>query len=139
MKNDLIMKKVLVLSTDDASLSTIAQAVLNRYLRGVEAYSAGIKAIKKIDDNTKRLLQEDGSWKNEYHAKTIDEIKDIEFDLVITLTETAMKKCPEFSDTTDIIAIEYDEIASKNYSEYKKALKLMQMEITPIVRMHFAM
>jgi hypothetical protein len=50
-----------------------------------------------------------------------------------------MKKCPDFGDTTDVIQIEYDELEGKSYSEYKKTLKLLQMEITPIVRMHFAM
>lgn len=133
------MKKVLILATDDATLSIIAQAVLNRYLRGVEAFSAGINASKKLDPNTKKLLVEDGSWKEEYHPKTFDELKEIDFDLVITLSEYAMKKCPNFSDTTDVIQIEYDEIDGKSYSEFKKTLKLLQMEITPIVRMHFAM
>jgi arsenate reductase (thioredoxin) len=139
MKNDLIKKNVLILASDDASLSNIAQAVLNRYLRGVQAYSAGINATKKLDPNTKKLLQEDGSWKDEYHPKTFEEVKDIDFDLVITLSDLAMKKCPEFGENTDIIQIEYEELDSKNFSEYKKSLKLMQMEITPIVRMHFAM
>lgn len=137
MKNDTQKKKVLILATDDSSLSIIAQAVLNRYLRGVEAYSAGIKPTKKIDENTKRLLKEDGSWKDEYHSKTVDAVQDINFDLVITLSDLAMKKCPDFEETTDIIQIEYDELDGKNYSEYRKSLKLMQMEITPIVRMHF--
>jgi protein-tyrosine-phosphatase len=139
MKNDLIKKKVLILATDDATLSIIAQAVLNRYLRGVEAFSAGINASKKLDPNTKKLLVEDGSWKEEYHPQTFDELKDIEFDLVITLSDYAMKKCPNFPDATDVIQIEYDEIDGKSFSEFKKALKLLQMEITPIVRMHFAM
>jgi len=139
MKNDSPKKKVLILATTDTTLSIIAQAVLNKYLRDVEAFSAGINAAKKIDENTIRLLKEEGLWKDDYHAKTLDTLKDMEFDLVITLSDYAMKKCPDFSDTTDIIAIEYDEIDGRNYSSYKKSLKLMQMEITPIVRMHFAM
>lgn len=139
MKNETIIKKVLVLGTDDTTLTMIAQAVLNRYLRGVEAYSAGINASKKINENTVKLLKEDGSWKEEYHAKSFESLEDIEFDLVIFLSEYALKKSPQFSDNTDIIAIEYDDLEGKSYSEFKKSLKLMQMEITPIVRMHFAM
>jgi arsenate reductase len=137
MKNDTQKKKVLILATDDSSLSIIAQAVLNRYLRGVEAYSAGIKPTKKIDDNTKRLLKENGLWSDVYQPKTVESLTQSNFDLVITLSDVAMKKCPDFSDTTDIIAIEYDSLEDKSYSEYKKSLKMMQMEITPIVRMHF--
>jgi len=139
MKNDLTKKKVLILATDDASLSNIAQAVLNKYLRGVQAYSAGINTMKKLDPNTKRVLQEDGSWRDEYYPKNYEQIKDIEFDLVITLSDYAMKKCPDFPNSTDVIQIEYDELNGQSYSLFKKSLKLMQMEITPIVRMHFAM
>lgn len=138
MNNDLIKKKVLILATDDSTLSLIAQAVLNRHLRGVEAYSAGLH-VKKINPHTKRLLQEDGSWKDEYHSKTLSELKETEFDLVITLSDYAMKKCPDFANNPDIIAIEYDDISEASFSEFKKSLKLMQMEITPIVRMHFLM
>lgn len=130
-------KKVLLLDSDDSSLSIIAQAVLNKYLLGVEAQSAGINAAAKIDANTKRLLEENGLWRDEYHCTTVETVKDVAFDLVITLSDLAMKKCPDFSDTTDIIQIEYDPLEGKAYSEYKKSLKMMQMEITPIVRMHF--
>ena len=137
MKNETQKKKVLLLGTDDSSLTLIAAAVLNRYLRSVEAYSAGINASKKVDANTQRVLEENGLWSNDIHPKEFKNLGAMAFDLVITLSELAMQKCPDFSSTTDIIAIEYDELEGKNYSQYKQALKLMQMEITPIVRMHF--
>lgn len=137
MKNDIQKKKVLILGTDDSSLTVIAKAVLNRYLRSVEAYSAGINASKKIDANTKRVLEENGLWDNEFTPMQSTQLSEMAFDLVITISDMAMKKCPDFGNTTDIIAIEYDDLEGKSYSEYKQALKLMQMEITPIVRMHF--
>lgn len=136
MKQDIQKKKVLILGTDDSSLTLIAKAVLNRYLRSVEAFSAGINASKKVDANTQRVLEENGLWSKETSPKQLDELGDMAFDLVITLSELAMKKCPDFSATTDIIAIEYDEPNPKSYASYKEALKLIQMEITPIVRMH---
>jgi len=131
------IKKVLILGTDNTSLSIIAEAVLNRYLKSVQAYSAGIDAGNKIDENTQRLLKENALWSDDLKPKQIKTLESLTFDLVITLSEYAMKKSPSFCDTTDIIAIEYDSLEGKNYSEYKKSLKLMQMEITPIVRMHF--
>jgi len=137
MKNETQKKKVLLLGTTDTSLSIIAQAVLTKYLRHVEAQSAGINASKKIDENTQRVLKESGLWSDAIAPKTVDTLDETPFDLVITLSELAMKKCPDFSPTTDIIAIEYEEPNPKSYASYREALKLIQMEITPIVRMHF--
>lgn len=139
MKNNTPKKKVLLLASDDATISIIAQAVLNKHLRDVQAFSAGINSVKNIDKNTKRLLQEDNSWSEDFRAKVLSELEDESFDLVIILSEYAMKKSPKFSSTTDIIEIEYDSLDGASYSEFKAALKLIQMEITPIVRMHFAL
>ena len=137
MKNETQKKKVLLLATEDTSLSIIAQAVLSRYLRNVDAYSAGINAAKKIDENTQRVLKENGLWSDEIAPKTLVSLSEMAFDLVIILSEYAMQKCPSFNETTDIIAIEYEEPNQKSYASYKEILKLIQMEITPIVRMHF--
>jgi len=137
MKNDQTLKNVLILDTTDTSLSIIAQAVLKRYLRAVNVKSAGINAAKAVDENTKKILKESGLWSEEFSPKTLKDFEEEQFDLVITLSEYAMKKCPDFETDTDIIAIEYDAPDPKRLSSYKEALKLIQMEITPIVRMHF--
>ena len=137
MKKILTKKNVLILDTTDTSHSVIAQAVLNKYLRGVNAYSAGINAAKNIDENTQRVLKENGLYSTERAPKALSDLGEVAFDLVIALSEKAMKKSSDFSDTADIIAIEYDEVNPKSYASYKEALKLIQMEITPIVRMHF--
>lgn len=137
MKNDQPLKNVLILDTTDTSLSIIAQAVLKRYLRAVNAKSAGINTAAKVDENAIKILKESGLWSEEFTPKTLKDFEEEHFDLVITLSEYAMKRCPEFQTNTDIIAIEYDAPDPKRPSSYKEALKLIQMEITPIVRMHF--
>jgi len=137
MKTTQNNKNVLILGTTDTSHSIIAQAVLHKYLRGINAYSAGINAAKKIDQNTQRLLEENGLYSKEQTPKVLSDLGEVAFDLVIALSELAINKCPEFGPSTDIISIEYDEVNPKSYASYKEALKLIQMEITPIVRMHF--
>ena len=132
-------KKVLILCTGNSCRSIIAEAVLNKYLTGVDAWSSGVKASGKVNPNAKKVLQEDGSWDDKYHSKTLDKIIDIEFDLVVTVCDNAADNCPIFPKNTTVIHVGYEDPDGKNYSAFKKTLKLIQMELTPIVRMQLGL
>ncbi len=132
-------KKVLILCTGNSCRSIIAEAVLNKYLNGVDAQSAGVKASGKINPNAKKVLQEDGSWDDKYHSKTLDKVIDTEFDLVVTVCDNALEKCPIFPNNTKVIHVGYTDPDGKNYSTFQKTLKLIQMELTPIVRMELGL
>ena len=80
------MKKVLILCTGNSCRSIIAEAIINKKLYPlIKAYSAGVKATKKINLNAKKVLQQNSCWDDRYYSKTIDDIIDIDFDLVILL------------------------------------------------------
>ena len=132
-------KKVLILCTGNSCRSIIAEAVLNRYLDGVEAQSSGVKASGKVNPNAKKVLQEDGSWDDKYHSKTLDKVLDTEFDLVVTVCDNALERCPIFPKDTKIIHVGYEDPDGKNYNTFKKTLKLIQMELTPIVRIELGL
>ena len=132
-------KKVLILCTGNSCRSIIAEAVLNRYLDGVEAQSSGVKASGKVNPNAKKVLQEDGSWDDKYHSKTLDKVIDTEFDLVVTVCDNALERCPIFPKDTKVIHVGYEDPDGKNYSAFKKTLKLIQMELTPIVRIELGL
>jgi len=127
-------KKVLVLCTGNSCRSIIAEAVLNSYLDGVDAYSSGVKASGKVNPNAKKVLESEGIWKDTYHSKTIDKVLDIEFDLVVTVCDKAKDSCPTFPKQTKIIHVGYEDPDGKKYSAFEKTLKLIKMELTPIVR-----
>ncbi|MEA3227644.1 MAG: arsenate reductase ArsC [Campylobacterota bacterium] len=132
-------KKVLILCTGNSCRSIIAEAVLNRYLNGVDAQSSGVKASGKVNPNAKKVLQEDGSWDDKYHSKTLDKVIETEFDLVVTVCDNALERCPIFPKNTKVIHIGYEDPDGKNYNAFKKTLKLIQMELTPIVRMELGL
>ena len=127
-------KKVLILCTGNSCRSIIAEAVLNKYLDGVEAFSSGIKASGKVNPNAKKILQENNLWENRYHSKTLDKVIDEDFDLVVTVCDNAMESCPVFPKNTKVIHVGYEDPDGKNYSAFEKTLKLIKMELTPIVR-----
>lgn len=132
-------KKVLILCTGNSCRSIIAEAVLNKYLDGVTALSSGVKASGKVNPNAKKVLEANGLWKDEYHSKTIDKVMDEEFDLVVTVCDNAMESCPVFPKKTKIIHVGYEDPDGKNYSAFEKTLKLIKMELTPIVRMELGL
>ena len=131
-------KKVLILCTGNSCRSIIAEAVLNRYLSGVEAYSSGVKASGKVNPNAIKILKREGIWEESYHSKTIDKVIDIEFDLVVTVCDNAMENCPIFPKAVRVVHVGYEDPDGKNFSAFEKTLKDIKMELIPIVRIELA-
>jgi len=132
-------KKVLVLCTGNSCRSIIGEAVLNQYLSGVKAYSAGVKASGKVNPHAKKVLQNDGSWDEKYHSKTLDKVLDIEFDLVVTVCDNAQENCPIFPKDTKVIHVGYEDPDGKEFGAFEKTLKLIKMELIPIVRIELGL
>ncbi|WP_373004738.1 arsenate reductase ArsC [Sulfurimonas sp.] len=132
-------KKVLILCTGNSCRSIIGEAVLNAYLDGVDAQSSGVKASGKVNPNAKKVLQENNLWRDEYHSKTLDKVIDEDYDLVVTVCDNAMESCPVFPKNTRVIHVGYEDPDGKNYSAFEKTLKLIKMELTPIVRMELGL
>ena len=131
-------KKVLILCTGNSCRSIIAEAVLNRYLSGVVAYSSGVKASGKVNPNAIKILKREGIWEERYHSKTLDKVIDIEFDLVITVCDNAMENCPIFPKEVKVIHVGYEDPDGKNFSAFERTLKDIKMELIPIVRIELA-
>ncbi len=132
-------KKVLILCTGNSCRSIIAEAVLNKYLDGVDAESSGVKASGKVNPNAKKVLEKNGLWDEKYHSKTLDKVIDTEFDLVVTVCDNAKESCPVFPKKTKVIHVGYEDPDGKEYSAFEKTLKLIKTELTPIVRMELGL
>lgn len=132
-------KKVLILCTGNSCRSIIAEAVLNKYLHGVDAYSSGVKASGKVNPNAKKVLEKAGLWKDEYHSKTLDKVIDMDFDLVVTVCDNAMESCPVFPKDTPVMHIGYEDPDGKDYRAFEQTLKDISFELTPIVRMQLGL
>lgn len=134
-----MQKKVLILCTGNSCRSIIAEALLNKYLDGVEAKSSGVKASGKVNPNAKKVLESKGLWRDEYHSKTIDKVIDEDFDLVVTVCDNAMESCPVFPKKTKVIHVGYKDPDGKDYSAFEKTFKEIGFELIPIVRMELGL
>jgi arsenate reductase len=89
-------KKILFLCTGNSCRSQMAEGWA-RYLLGdhFEAYSAGIE-VHGLNQNALKVMAEAGVDISGQHSKHLDELRHINFDLVVTVCDHAHETCPIF-------------------------------------------
>jgi arsenate reductase len=89
-------KKILFLCTGNSARSQMAEGLI-RHFRGeeFESFSAGIDP-KGVHPKALQVMKETAIDISAQHSKHLDEIKNIEFDYVITLCDHTEKNCPLF-------------------------------------------
>ncbi len=128
------MKKILVLCTGNSCRSIMAEGLLNRYFGDcLQAYSAGSKPTGRVNPNAKRVLEEEGAWRDEYHSKTIDEVqKEAPFDLVITVCDSAKESCPVLPGAK-MVHVGFEDPDGKGYEAFEKLAKQMKERLFTVV------
>ena len=127
-------KKVLVMCTGNSCRSIIGEALINKYLDNVEAYSCGVKPSGYINPNAKKVLQKYDAWDERYHSKNLDEVIDIEFDLVVTVCDHAKETCPMFPKPVKKIHVGFSDPDGKDYDEFLKTYQEIQDELLAKVK-----
>ncbi len=125
------MKKVLVLCTGNSCRSIIAEALINAKLDEVEAKSSGIRAVDKVNPNTKKVLEHFSIWRDSYHSKTIDKVIKEDFDLVVTVCDNAKESCPVFPKKVKTIHVGFQDPDGKGYEEFVKTYKEIEAVLLP--------
>jgi len=128
-------KNVLILCTGNSCRSIMAEALINsKFTDCVYAQSSGVKASGTVNSHAKSLLEEKSLWRDEYHSKTIDTVIDEEFDLVVTVCDSAKETCPIFSKAVKKIHVGFEDPSGKEDFEYVKTLTLIEKELLPIIK-----
>lgn len=88
--------KVLFLCTGNSCRSQMAEGWA-RHLHGdiIEPYSAGTE-IHGMNRNAVSVMGETGVDISSHHSKNIEEVRDIAFDVIITVCDHAHENCPLF-------------------------------------------
>ena len=88
------MKKVLFLCTGNSCRSQMAEAIVNARMGGEwQAVSAGTKPAGYVHPKALTALAEIGI-QHEGRSKLADEFKGQDFDLVVTVCDSAAEECP---------------------------------------------
>ncbi len=88
--------RILFLCTGNSARSQMAEGLVRHFREEeFESYSAGIDP-KGVHPKAVQVMQEIGIDITGQHSKHLNDIKNIEFDYVITLCDHAEKNCPLF-------------------------------------------
>jgi arsenate reductase len=81
-----------------------------RHLKGnlVEPHSAGVNP-KGVDPRAVKAMAETGIDISKQGSKSLDQVRHIEFDYVITLCDNAQKSCPTFPARTRVIDVGFED------------------------------
>jgi len=89
-------KKILVLCTGNSCRSQIAEGYLRYFAENrADIYSAGVET-HGVNPRAIVTMQEDGIDISNHTSNNIDEYREIDFDLVITVCDNAKERCPFF-------------------------------------------
>lgn len=87
-------RQVLFLCTGNSCRSQMAEAIINsRADLGWHAFSAGTHPSGYVHPNALQALQEIGII-HDGHSKHVDVLRDVNFDLVVTVCDSAAEECP---------------------------------------------
>jgi len=118
-------RKILFLCTGNSCRSQMAEG-WTRHLKGetIEAYSAGM-VIHGLNPRAVRVMAEVGVDISRQRSKHLDELKDLDFDWVVTLCGSAHEKCPVFPGRTKVVHRGFDDppALAKNANTEEEALE----------------
>ncbi len=100
---------VLFLCTGNSCRSQMAEGWA-RHLKAdaVEPYSAGIEK-HGLNPNAVKVMAEAGVDISTHTSKTLDDLKDVRFDYVITVCGHAHETCPRFPDKATVLHVGFDD------------------------------
>lgn len=95
--------KILFLCTGNSCRSQMAEGWA-RHLKGrlIEAYSAGVET-HGLNSKAVQVMQEVGVDISAHQSKHVNELRDISFDFVVTVCDSANESCPLFSGQTKVV------------------------------------
>lgn len=127
------MKKVLILCTGNSCRSIIAEALINAKLEGISADSSGVKASGRVNPNAKKLLEEKGIWKEQYHSKTLDTVIENDYDLIVTVCDHANETCSMFPKPIAKIHVGFEDPDGKGFEAFDQTYKEIESVLLPKV------
>jgi arsenate reductase len=130
-------KKVLFLCTGNSCRSQMAEAIINARLGETwEASSAGTKPAASIHPKAIAALAEIGI-QHAGRTKQVDEFRNVEFDLVVTLCDSAQEECPVWLGQGKRFHHDYPDPAKTNdMDDFRKVRDDMLRDLLSLLRTH---
>jgi arsenate reductase len=104
----------------------------------IEPYSAGVLA-KGLDPRAVKVMAEAGVDIASQRSKHVEELRDVGFDVVVTVCDNARESCPVFPGSTRVVHVGFDDPPhlARNTENEEQALEIYRRvrdEIRDFVR-----
>lgn len=121
------MKKILFLCTENSARSQMAEAWGRKLLKDkAEVYSAGTKP-SFLNPFAVKVMEEEGIDMSSHRSKHLKEYLDMQFDLVITLCDSAKEECPYFPNAKEVLHRSFEDPSSFKGSKEEKIEKFREV------------
>ena len=102
-------RRVLFLCTGNACRSQMAEGWARALRAGeVEDSSAGIEK-HGLDPRAVKVMAEAGVDISAHRSKHVDELRDVDFDVVVTVCDSARERCPLFPRKVNVVHKSFDD------------------------------
>ena len=130
-------RKVLFLCTGNSCRSQMAEAIVNAQLGDEwEAVSAGIKPTGHVHPKALAALAEIGI-QHEGRSKLADEFKGVDFDLVVTVCDSASEECPVWLGKGKRLHHSFpDPALTDDMNDFRKVRDDIEKEIIQLLKTH---
>jgi arsenate reductase len=119
--------------TGNSCRSILGEALINRYLDGVEAMSCGTEPAGAVNPHARAVLEAHGDWSAVYHSKGVESVIDVPFDLVVTVCDHAREVCPVFPRSTLKLHVGFEDPDGKPYAAFEATYAQIKAELLPAV------
>lgn len=132
--------KVLILCTENACRSQMAEGLVNHDLAGqVRAFSAGVRP-KVVNPRAIKVMGEIGIDLSGQRSKSVDDLAGEHFDLVITVCDRAAQECPMFPGDTEVMHLGFPDPARATgteeeiLTEFRRVRDDLRAQLIPLLR-----
>lgn len=134
------MLKVLFLCTENACRSQMAEGLVNHDLvRQVQASSAGVRP-SRVNPRAIQVMAELGIDISQHRSKSVDDLAGEQFDLVITVCDSAAEQCPIFPGSTEVMHVGFPDPGNATGTEaeimavFRQVRDEMREQLVPLLR-----
>ncbi|MDR7435727.1 MAG: arsenate reductase ArsC [Armatimonadota bacterium] len=114
-------KRVLFLCIGNSARSQMAEGLVNHFLSDRwEAYSAGTEPAGYVHPLAIEAMAELGVDISAQRSKSVDELHEVKFDLVITLCDEASEACPVWLKEDPVVHIGFPDPAQAGGSQEER-------------------
>ena len=117
------MLKILVLCTHNSARSQMAEGWLRHYARA-QSLQAVIKSAGTqktfVKENAIVVMKEIGIDISQHQSKTIADLKDSDFDIVLTVCDAANEACPIYPASTNRLHISFEDPSGQSLDKWRE-------------------